>query len=134
MSASSGAGPGVGSGIGAAARPGPPPAREGLPTLTEVLEGDAGSTRVVPAAESGAPAERASSPLPDAEQLGAQVLAAVQQQVDLMFEFRLREALAPALARAADSLIRDIREELCTTLRDVVQRAVAQELAKRRPR
>lgn len=123
----------AGPGAGPAERLGPPLALEGLPTLTEVLEGDAGGVQAAVGDGSGAPAESAPG-LPDAEQLGAQVLAAVQQQVDLMFEFRLREALAPALARAADSLIRDAREDLAATMRDVVQRAVAQELAKRRPR
>ena len=50
------------------------------------------------------------------------------------FEVRLREALAPVLTRAADTLIREARKELTTTLRDAVARAVAQELARRRDR
>jgi hypothetical protein len=45
---------------------------------------------------------------------------------------RLREALAPVLARAADALIRDARKELTAALRDAVARSVAQELARRR--
>ena len=47
---------------------------------------------------------------------------------------RLREAMAPLLARHADALVQDLREELSRTLRDVVQRAVSQELAKLRQR
>ena len=42
------------------------------------------------------------------------------------------EALAPVLARVADTLIRDARKELTATLRDAVARSVAQELARRR--
>ena len=49
-----------------------------------------------------------------------------------MLEVRLREALAPVLARVADALVRDARKELTTALRDVVARAVAEELARRR--
>jgi len=72
-------------------------------------------------------------PVSEAE-LSRQVLADLQQQLDLMLEVRLREALAPALTRAADTLIRDARKELTATLRDAVARAVAQELARRRDR
>ena len=60
------------------------------------------------------------------------MLADLQRQLDLMLEVRLREALAPVLARAADTLIRDARKELTATLRDAVARSVAQELARRR--
>ena len=37
-----------------------------------------------------------------------------------MLEHRLREALAPVLARATDALVREARNELAATLRDVV--------------
>ena len=35
-----------------------------------------------------------------------------------MLEVRLREALAPILARAADALVRDARKELTAALRE----------------
>jgi hypothetical protein len=73
------------------------------------------------------------SPLDEAE-LTQRVLADVQRQVELMLEIRLREALAPALSRATDALIRDARKELTAALRDIVSRAVAQELARREDR
>jgi aspartate oxidase len=63
-----------------------------------------------------------------------QVYGDLQRQVELMLEYRLREALAPMLTRAADSIVRDARNELASTLRDVVARAVAQELSRHRPR
>ena len=68
------------------------------------------------------------------EQMIQRVLADVQRQVDLMLEYRLRELLSPILTRAADSVIRDARNELASTLRDVVARAVAQELSRHRDR
>ena len=52
----------------------------------------------------------------------------LQPRVDWMLEARLREVLAPALARAADMLIRDAGQELSGTLRDVVREAVARAL------
>jgi hypothetical protein len=75
-------------------------------------------------------------PLPlsllDADTLTEHVLSDVQRQVDLVLEQRLRERLAPALARLTDALVREVRSELGTTLHDIVQRAVAIELARHR--
>jgi len=68
------------------------------------------------------------------EEMMQGVLVEVQRQVDLMLDYRLREVLTPLLARAADGIVRDARTELASTLRDVVARAVAQELARHRTR
>ncbi len=68
------------------------------------------------------------------DQITQRVLAELERQVDLMLEYRLREVLTPLLTRATDGLIRDARTELASTLRDVVARAVAQELARHRTR
>jgi hypothetical protein len=46
----------------------------------------------------------------------------------------MREALAPALTRLSDALVREVRAELASTLRDVVTRAVAQEMSRHRAR
>jgi aspartate oxidase len=62
------------------------------------------------------------------------VLADLQHQIELMIEYRLREALTPILTRATDSIIRDARAELASTLRDVIARAVAQEMSRHRGR
>lgn len=129
-----------------------PPA-DRLPTLTEVVElgqqsarTAAGAADAAPEVESGAPAqvdigvEPAMSPAIegtpalDEGVLVDEVLADVQRRIDLMFEYRVREALVPALARVADRLMLDAREILATTVRDVVARAVAQEVARRRQR
>jgi hypothetical protein len=70
----------------------------------------------------------------DENQLIERVLSDLQRQVELMLEYRLREVLTPALTRATDALMRDARVELASTLRDVVARAVAQELSRHRGR
>ena len=67
-------------------------------------------------------------------QLTQRVLADLQRQVELMLEVRLREALAPILARASDALVRDARKELTAAMRDIVSRSIARELGKREDR
>ena len=121
--------------------PSVPPER--VPTLTEVVAwpepgvppGAASQGATAPAA-----AERDTSAGPAApaalneEQLTQRVLIDLQRQMDLMLDYRMREVLTPLLARAADAIVREARSELASTLRDVVERAVAQELARHRPR
>jgi hypothetical protein len=77
------------------------------------------------------------SALPGGQQLDTQaltqlVLAELAPRIDALFESRLREALAPALARAADTLIRQSRDELTLALRDLVQDAVTRTLRQQR--
>ncbi len=67
-------------------------------------------------------------------QLAHRVLSVVNKQIDGLIEFRLREAMGPILQRHTDALVRDLRDELKQTMQDVVSRAVAQEMAKVRPR
>ncbi|HEX2541487.1 MAG TPA: hypothetical protein VHM00_10440 [Caldimonas sp.] len=81
---------------------------------------------IAPAAAASEPVGRA--PAFSEAQLAERVMADLQKQIDLMLEVRLREALAPVLARAGDALVRDARRELTAALRDVVTRAVAREL------
>ncbi len=114
-----------------------PPSR--VPTLTEVVSlPEAPAPAVSPTAF--APTEPAPlAPPPaaaelDEEELVQRVLADVQRQIDLMLEVKLREALAPALTRATDALLREARTGLASTLRDVVSRAVAQEITRHRGR
>lgn len=68
------------------------------------------------------------------EQIVQAVLTELQRRTDLMLEYRLRETLAPSLARLTDALIKEVRHDLAATLRDVVARAVAQELTRHRPK
>ena len=124
----------------------PPPGS--IPTLTEVVSWPAvvppvtAPAALAPVAAAPAPVpEPAPTPIPPGPvpapvvqainevQLQQRVLADIQKQVDLMLEVRLREALAPALARATDALVRDARKELASTLRDIVAKAVEREIA-----
>lgn len=121
-----------------------PPQR--VPTLTEVVAWPQapapphGEAQLALPAVEARPAEAdmlgaAAPPLRVGDEAMIQgVLVEVQRQVELMLDYRLREALTPLLNRAADNLVREARVELASTLRDVVARAVAQELARHRTR
>jgi hypothetical protein len=89
-----------------------------LPTLTEVVDVAAAAPPVA------AP--------PGEDELRKAILADIQRQVDQMLEVRLREALAPAITRLTDALVREARGELASSLQDIVTRAVAQELSRHR--
>ena len=115
-------------------RPGPQSVQS-LPTLTEVIELPARTIQAGVEASAPQAPPSAGETLPLDEDLIVQrVLAEIALHADLMLEHRLRESIAPALARFADGLIDDLRQELATTLRDVIARAVNQELARRRDR
>lgn len=113
----------------------PPPPRQ-VPTLTEVVD----QQRAVPApaarvpAPASAPTGAAPAGAIDEEALVQRVLSDLQRQVDLMLEYRLREVVTPALARMTDALVQETRHELAGVLRDVVAKAVSQELARHRVR
>lgn len=122
----------------------PPHGADRMPTLTEVLElaspagpevaPDAGHDAAAPlpteAPTAPAPAH-ISEPTPDTQAVVNEVLAELQPRIDMLFESRLREALAPALARAAEGLIRDARGELGSALHELVHDAVQRALQRR---
>ena len=83
-----------------------------------------------PAAPAVAVRPPAPAPIPviDEAALTQRVLADLDKQLDLMFEHRLRETLAPVLARMTDGLVREMRNQLALSLREMVSRAVALEL------
>jgi hypothetical protein len=68
------------------------------------------------------------------DQLVRTVLHDLQRHVDMMLEYRLRASLTPLLTQLADNLVRELRQELASTLHDVVKRAVNQEMVRRRKR
>jgi hypothetical protein len=128
-----------------------PPQR--LPVLTEVVllpSGDAPGSAPVPHVSDTAFAATAPSPLSDWAPSGSfepqplpaptpvpeideaalaqRVLTDLDRQLDLMFEQRLREAMSPVLTRLTDTLVRELRHQLAGTLREMVTRAVSQEL------
>ena len=116
----------------AAAKAGSP--RESPPSPPPVPTKSAGATADSPAPPPPARPPSATKPTPGEVQLTQRVLADLQRQVELMLEVRLREALAPILARATDSLVRDARKELTAAMRDIVARAIAKELGRREDR
>ncbi|HXD05245.1 MAG TPA: hypothetical protein VN680_04310 [Burkholderiaceae bacterium] len=112
-----------------------------VPTLTEVVEPPALWPRpeakpqppvATPGATAQAPATTAAEL--DEARIAERVLSELQRNIDVILEPRLREAVGPVLARLSDALIRELREELTASLRDVVHRAVAQEIARNRAR
>ncbi len=122
----------------------PPASVDRLPTLTEVVQLGGPELVSSPAeadADSGVAAEPPTpvlpepvpelAPAPDTHALVNEVLSELAPRIDMLLQVRLREALAPALARAADGLIRDAREGLATTLHELVDEAVARALKRR---
>lgn len=112
------------------------PEPDRLPTLTEVVQLASDPWAAAAIEPPAAPAPIPSPPPPpwDEDRIARQVLAALEPRLDGLFEARLREALAPALARAADGLIRDLRPELTQALHDLVHDAVARALQEVPPR
>lgn len=118
----------VGPGAGepdAQAAPAPMPALPPVPLLVDAIESPADSAMPGLARLTMLPPP---PPLLDEDQLTRRVLASLESRLDGLFEERLREALAPALARVADGLIRDLRPELTQTLHDMVHDAVLRAL------
>ena len=65
----------------------------------------------------------------DEAALTQRILGHIQQQVDLMLEERLPPVMAAVLDRAVAELVAHARSDLAFTLRDVVARAVRDEIA-----
>ncbi len=109
-----------------------PPAH--VPVLTDVIEMAASSAASGHEATVAAPETAQPRPAVDEAQLVADVMTELQHRVDAMLEHRLRESLAPLLAKAADDMVDVAKAELATTLREVLSRAVTQEVARHRNR
>ena len=118
-----------------------PPSR--VPTLTDVVEvnGLKSDLAIVAAPPTAAPGIAPKTPpvplLPtvaaaphpvDADRLTQLVMADIQRQIDAMLEVRLKEALAPIISRMTDALARDARSEMAKVMKEVVARAVADEM------
>jgi hypothetical protein len=109
-----------------------PPAH--VPVLTDVIDMPAaGIAPAQPVACKAAAASVLASAFDEAR-LVADVMTELQHRVDAMLEHRLREALAPLLTKVADDMVNAAKAELAGTLRDVLNRAVTQELARHRNR
>ena len=119
------------------------PAPSSVPTLTEVVEMPWSKAQLLAAQPEAAmlvdPGTEAATLQPGGvlsasseEQIVQRVLLDLQRQIDLMLDYRLREALTPMLTRATDALVLEARHELASTLRDIVARSVAQEMSRHR--
>ena len=64
----------------------------------------------------------------DDVQLSVRILEDVQRQIDLMIEHQLGAAVAPAMAQLTQEFALAAREAVSQSLREVIQRAVKQEL------
>jgi hypothetical protein len=112
------------------------PVPQRVPTLTEVVQDvpvAPPTTAVPPRVE----ADIASDPLLAAAliqeaRIAEEVLASLQPRIDLLFEHRLRDALAPLLTRVYAALAQEMRVEVAAALRDVVAQVVADQVARHR--
>jgi hypothetical protein len=116
----------------------PPRPPQRVPTLTEVI-------RDLPK-EPAAPAEPSAPPrdaeiVPEAllaevwlqeSRIAAKVIERLQPRIDVLFEHRLREALAPLVARIAAAVADEARKELAHRLREAVEQAINEELGRHR--
>jgi hypothetical protein len=114
-----------------------PPQR--VPTLTEVIR-DLPKEPAPATPEPPAP-PRDAQIVPEAllaevwlqeSRIAAKVIERLQPRIDVLFEHRLREALAPLVARISAAVADEARKELAHRLREAVEQAVNEELGRHR--
>ena len=111
-----------------------------VPTLTEVIID-------LPADQTSAAAPNAAGARVDAQvapetlmaealmqetRIVSKVIERLQPRIDVLFEHRLREALAPTVARVYAALADDVRKELARKIREAVEQAVNEEMGRHR--
>ena len=117
----------------------------GIPVLTEIIEAPSApdaDVSAIPLPQPKAevqPAETAPLPPYDEEKwaelerdIRERVLQQMLERIDFVLEQRVRDNLADVLQTAVEGLADQIRSGLHQTMKDVVTRAVTQELAKAR--
>jgi hypothetical protein len=113
----------AGGGVAAPVRP--------QPAWTPPVVAPAAAASKPAAAEVGeAPPVAETTEWPSEDELVRRVVEGLKVQLDTLFDGQMQEVMAPALARAADGLIRELRGELDAGLRGLVERAVASEVAR----
>jgi len=118
--------------------PPPKPPQRVLPTLTEVIS----DLPPEPAAAAALVAQpRDAEVAPEAllaevwlqeSRIAAKVIERLQPRIDVLFEHRLREALAPMVARISAAVADEARKELAHRLREAVEQAINEELGRHR--
>ncbi|MCC7287055.1 MAG: hypothetical protein IT503_12815 [Burkholderiaceae bacterium] len=116
----------------------PPKPPQRVPTLTEVI-GEVPPAAAPPPPAPGPP--RDAEIAPDAllaevwlqeSRIAERVIERLQARIDFLFEHRLREALAPLVARVYNVVADEARKELAHRLREAVEQAVNEELGRHR--
>lgn len=108
-----------------------------VPTLTEVIidlpaEGGAAPAAAVRSDAQVAPETLMAEAMMQETRIVSKVIERLQPRLDVLFEHRLREALAPTVSRIYSALADEMRKELARKLREAVEQAVNEELG--RPR
>lgn len=110
-----------------------------VPTLTEViidLPADQSSAAApnTPARVDAqvAPETLMAEALMQETRIVSKVIERLQPRIDVLFEHRLREALAPTVARVYAALADDVRKELARKIREAVEQAVNEEMGRHR--
>ncbi|HTP74462.1 MAG TPA: hypothetical protein VML58_19785 [Burkholderiaceae bacterium] len=119
----------------------PPKPPQRVPTLTEVIRD------LPPAQPAESPASATQPPAPEAQvapeallaevwlqesRIASRVIERLQPRIDVLFEHRLREALAPMVARVYSAVADEARKELAHRLREAVEQAINEELGRHR--
>jgi len=117
----------------------PPKPPQRVPTLTEVIRDLPAESVATPGPPSTPP--RDAEVVPEAllaevwlqeSRIAAKVIERLQPRIDVLFEHRLREAMAPMVARVCAAVADEARKELAHRLREAVERAVNEELGRHR--
>lgn len=108
-----------------------------VPTLTEVIIDLPADQNAAPSAQPRSDAQVApetlmAEALMQETRIVSKVIERLQPRIDVLFEHRLREALAPTIARIYASLADEMRKELARKLREAVEQAVNEELGRHR--
>ena len=108
-----------------------------VPTLTEVIIDLPADQSAAPGSASRSEAQVApetlmAEALMQETRIVSKVIERLQPRIDVLFEHRLREVLAPTVARAYAALADELRKELARKLREAVQQAVNEELGRHR--
>ena len=109
-----------------------------VPTLTEVIIDLPPDPAAAPGAQPPrsdaqvAPEALMAEALMQETRIVSKVIERLQPRIDVLFEHRLREALAPTVSRIYTALADEMRKELARKLRDAVEQAVNEELGRHR--
>jgi hypothetical protein len=113
-----------------------PKSPQRVPTLTEVIADVPVEPAAPPTAPRGdaqvAPETLVAEALMQETRIVSKVIERLQPRIDVLFEHRLREALAPTVTRIYAALADEARKELAHKVREAVEQAVNEELGRHR--